>query len=101
MQIGFLAQGDSSVISPVANGWIEKESSEKRQETEQQEREETETEMPKEQESEDREKTDLTKLPLPQASEGVKPELRPQKSEKTCELLQTYLLSREQYSSLL
>ncbi|KAH9551690.1 hypothetical protein CY35_09G026100 [Sphagnum magellanicum] len=75
--------GDSSVISPVANGWIEKESSEKRQETEQQEREETETEMPKEQESEDRERTDLTKLPLPQASEGVKPELRPQKSEKT------------------
>ncbi|KAH8952507.1 hypothetical protein BDL97_09G088900 [Sphagnum fallax] len=75
--------GDSSVISPVANGWIEKESSEKRQETQQLEREETETEMPKEQESEDRERTDLTKLPLPQASEGVKPELRPQKSEKT------------------
>ncbi|CAM6009679.1 unnamed protein product [Sphagnum balticum] len=75
--------GDSSVISRVANSWIEKESSEKRQETEQREREETETEMPKEQESEDRERTDLTKLPLPQASEGVKPELRPQKSEKT------------------
>jgi hypothetical protein len=93
VQIGFLfIQVDVSVTAPVVSGWIETAKDEMG-EQEQQGREETETEMPKEQESDkERERTDMSKLPPQRASKSVKPESRPQKSEKACEFRHSTLL---------
>ncbi|KAH8945760.1 hypothetical protein BDL97_12G057500 [Sphagnum fallax] len=84
---------DVSVTAPVVSGWIETAKDEMR-EQEQQGREETETEKPKEQESDkERERTDMSKLPPQRASKSVKPESRPQKSEKASAAVASSLLA--------
>jgi hypothetical protein len=84
---------DVSVTTPVVSGWIETAKDEIR-EQEQQGRVETETEMPKEQESDkERERTDISKLPPQRASKSVKPESRPQKSEKASAAVASSLLA--------
>jgi hypothetical protein len=78
-------------MSPVASGRIERE---ERQEQEHREKDETEREIPKEQEREkERDRMDLSKLPLQWTSKGVKPESRPEKSEKACQFFQLNFFS--------
>jgi hypothetical protein len=91
VQSGFLIQVDVRVMSPVASGRIERE---ERQEQEHQEKDETEREIPMEQEREkERDRMDLSKLPLQWTSKGVKPESRPEKSEKACQFFQLNFFS--------
>ncbi len=91
VQSGFLIQVDVRVMSPVASGRIERE---ERQEQEHREKDETEREIPKEQEREkERDRMDLSKLPLQWTSKGVKPESRPEKSEKACQFFQLNFFS--------
>jgi hypothetical protein len=81
---------DVRVTSPVASGQIERE---ERQEQEHREKDETEREIPKEEEREERDRMDLSKLPLQWTSKGVKPESRPEKSEKACQFFQLNFFS--------